>query len=1108
MRIHAERWGIDHTLPRINGRLRVTDTHVRGGARLWSIEDRAPLELVANVARDGSRGRLWTGAEQSELASWAPFLAALGVEPLGGGGHFGAWVELVDRRIASVQVEATLQDVRLRQLGTAQAPVVFDGASFSALWALSGEGWQVSVPRGEFTRGVAIQRIENFWVAGGPSLAIEAERIDMAPLLALAALSHRLPPGLAAWVAEARPEGTVSALTLPAVPNGLLVGSALIAGVSFAPVGQRPGLRGLGGQLHFDADGGVLQLGASPVGLDWPSELGTPLSLRLDGDLALWRDGENWAFGSDALIAAASGLRLRTRFELGFQADASRPMLDLAADFDDFDVVAARRFWPRATMEPPVQRWLDQALVAGTAHEGRVAIGGDLDDWPFDRGGGRFEARMRLDNVTLAFNEHWPAATDLQAELYFNGPGMVITDLSGQVLDTRVSAASGRIEDFEKAWLNLQLRGGGEAADLHRLVVQSPIYAPNRSHIDALSISGPATLDLRLRLPLKEDFGEPEVEGLLALDAARVADRRWDVAFDDFTGSIPFTGHGFHVDALPVRYRDAPVALSLRVGDTVRDTGNAAEMRLEGVFTPAQLLARSPDLAWLNPWMSGRSQWDVRIDVPRVRPETPPAPSRLSLHSDLIGTRLGLPSPLRKSAATPLPLRLDLPLPSSAGALELRLGRLLRLRGRLADGERPFAAVAEFGTSAARAAMPEAGIAVSGQVPSLDVGGWTAAAAAADGRGPGGLQSVDLLVGAIDVLDQSFGDGRVTLLRNGEGFRVGFDGAAIAGEVRVPASEGAPVIGRFARLHWPAMDTKAMTGTGAEPAPAVDETNPAGLPPLQFRIDDFRLGSARLGSANLETFPTPEGMQIERFATHSEALTLTANGHWTRIGGQTRSRFALDFDAGNLGGMLDALGFVGMVEDGAVKARMVGDWPGSPGSFRLDRFDGDLRVDVGKGRLLDVEPGTGRFLGLVSIAEIPRRLTLDFSDFFEKGFAFNAMNGDFAFAEGLATTSNLRIDGPAAEINVSGTTALTTREYDQRIEILPKAGGVLPAIGAFTAGPAGAAIGAMAQAMFQSPLKQATRTVYTVQGPWAQPEVVVLERGPRRDVDPPARPQR
>lgn len=1103
LRILAERWGIDHTLPRIDGRLRVSGSQVRGGVRLWSASGRAPLDLSADVARDGRLGRLWVGAEQVDLPAWGPLLAALGVEPLAGGGRVGAWADLEDRRIARVQLDAALTGLQLRRYGTALPPVVFDRASFAAQWVVDARGWQVSVPSGTFANGAREQRIEKFWMAGGERVAVDAVRIDVGPLLALGALSNRLPDGLAAWLAEARPSGTVLALHVPAAAPSALAGSATLQNVSVAAVGSRPGLRDLAASVQFDAAGGLLTLPGLPVGLDWPSELGPVLPLTLQGELALWRDGEGWGLGSEALGIEAPGLRIATRFALGLQGDGTRPTLDLAADLDDFDVVDAKRFWLQTTMKPPVRQWLDTALVAGRARGGRVAMGGDLDHWPFRDGGGRFDARVALEDVTLKFNEAWPEATGFHGDVVFDGPGLALSGMRAKVLDAVVGDASGGIDDFKAAWLDLQLRGGGDANGLRDLVMRSPLYAPQKANIDALAVSGPAAVDLRLRLPLKKEFGEREVEGTLSLDNANAADRRWNVAFEGLSGAIPFTDKGFVVDALPVRYGESDGALSLRVGDTVRDAANVAELQLDAELAPTQLLERSAELAWLQLWLDGRSLWDVRVDVPRARADEPTPPARLSLRSDLVGTRLGLPAPLRKSASTPLPLRLELPLPASAGSLQLRLGQLMQLRGRMADAQRPFAAVAEFGSVGDPLPIPDAGIAVRGQVPSLDIGGWVAAASDGGG-GQGGLQSVDVQVGAIDVLDRSFGEGRLQLRREAQSLWVGFDGPAIAGEIRVPAAEGAAVDGRFARLHWPPVDTKAMTGSRAESAPAVDQTDPSGLPPLQFLIEDFRLGEARLGRADLHTFPTPEGMHVDRFSTTSDALTLMASGDWTRIGGQTRSRFALDFDADSLGGMLDALGFAGMVEEGPVKSRMVGDWPGSPGSFRLDRFDGSLRVDVGSGRLLDVEPGTGRFIGLVSIAEIPRRLTLDFSDFFEKGFAFNGMSGDFEFEGGDARTANLRIDGPAAEINVSGTTALAARRYDQRIEVLPKAGGVLPAIGAVTGGPAGAALGAVAQAVLQAPLKQATRTVYSVQGPWAQPDVTVVERGPRRTV--PARP--
>ena len=40
---------------------------------------------------------------------------------------------------------------------------------------------------------------------------------------------------------------------------------------------------------------------------------------------------------------------------------------------------------------------------------------------------------------------------------------------------------------------------------------------------------------------------------------------------------------------------------------------------------------------------------------------------------------------------------------------------------------------------------------------------------------------------------------------------------------------------------------------------------------------------------------------------------------------------------------------------------------------------------------------------------------------------------------------------------------------------------------------------ALAQAVFQKPLKQSTRVVYHITGPWLKPVVKVIEKGPRRE---------
>ena len=128
-------------------------------------------------------------------------------------------------------------------------------------------------------------------------------------------------------------------------------------------------------------------------------------------------------------------------------------------------------------------------------------------------------------------------------------------------------------------------------------------------------------------------------------------------------------------------------------------------------------------------------------------------------------------------------------------------------------------------------------------------------------------------------------------------------------------------------------------------------------------------------------------------------------------------------------------------------------------------------------------------LGLVSLAELPRRLSLDFRDFFDKGFAFNTLKGRFVFAKGVARTDNLSIKGPSADIKVSGDADLVAQRYDQTIDVLPKAGGVVTAVGLAVGWPVGVAVGAVAGEVLKHPLQQMARKRYHVTGPWASPDV-------------------
>jgi uncharacterized protein YhdP len=161
----------------------------------------------------------------------------------------------------------------------------------------------------------------------------------------------------------------------------------------------------------------------------------------------------------------------------------------------------------------------------------------------------------------------------------------------------------------------------------------------------------------------------------------------------------------------------------------------------------------------------------------------------------------------------------------------------------------------------------------------------------------------------------------------------------------------------------------------------------------------------------------------------------------------------------------------------------------------MEDASGTLRLEVNKGQVLDIEPGTGRLLGLLSVAALPRRLSLDFRDVFNKGLAFDTIKGDFRFVSGNAYTCNLGVEGPSADMGIIGRTGFGAKDYDQLAVVRPHVGNVLPILGASVlGGPIGGVTMLLISQVFRKPLSTLGESYYRVSGQWEKPAVDRIQR--------------
>lgn len=1072
---------------------------VRVGARLRRAGADGVLTAAGQFRDDGSSERVWLAGDNLDVNAMLGDASLAGYTAEQGHGHLEAWLDWRDGKVVRSVLQTDLTGV---SLGTPAGSRV-DVAAIRGVMEIrqTGDGYRLAWAGYDGSALVAVMHRPS---AGAIRIGIAASRLQLAPLVPWLALKPDMSAGLSHWLGEGKPRGEITRADVQWQQGvGLTRLDAAFQGLGIDPVGAMPGIDRLSGTLRGDAEALSLELPEQPTVLRFPRAFRQPFALsRLAGTIAVWHDDGGVHLGADPLDFTGVGYAGQARGEVLLPADGGRPFLDLYAHVDRGDVTAAKLFWP-LTMPPKAVAWLDRGLVSGTIDGGDALVRGSLADWPFLHNEGRFEAQARLSDLTLDYGEGWPRAEHVAAVASFVDNGMLVQASGGEAMGVKAQHAVALIPDFGDAALDLNVSGSGSGASLLGFVSHSPIAAREADTLAKLKLGGKGDFDFHLLLPFKDD-ASLQLNGTAQLTHADLSAPDWNLRLGQLTGPMQFDAGGLSAGPLQGTFRDQPSTLQMRIAGATGDPDTVFSASLDGRYTLAELLQDQPAMAWLGAASEGRSEFRIGLDIGRDAANTP-LHQRLTVDSALQDIAIKLPAPLDKPAGVMMPLHVVLGLPTDSADLQVSLDDVLRARFRLPGGYgQPLAGTVALGDRMPDT-LPQQGLRVQGHGGRVDVSGWIQQVVGGQGSGSAPtLEGIDITADHAMLFGNDFPDLHMQVTPKSDGLGIDADGATLSGHFDVPGADLGKrgITARLKRLYWPKAEPpkdasgKALPDTGPTPAQAARTgVNPASLPPFHLLVDDLRLGNAHLGQARLESWPTAKGMHLDQLRALSPSVQITASGDWNGSPEDSQTHLAIDFSAEDIGKMLDALGFDGLFNGGKTRAHLDGTWPGSPSAITLANLEGRLQVHVTDGRIPEADsPGVGRLLGLVSLAELPRRLTLDFGDVFGKGLAFDSIDGSFLFADGNATTQNMKIKGPAAEITVTGRTGLRARDYDQQLLVVPHVGNSLPVVGAVVGGPVGAAAGLAVQGLLGRGLNKAASARYAITGSWDKPKITLIEK--------------
>ncbi len=875
------------------------------------------------------------------------------------------------------------------------------------------------------------------------------------------------------------------------------------------PYGKVPGVSDLSATINYQHGAGEIVFANQDINLSMPElyEQLLPV-INVDGVVRFLRSeitegpqvssGPLWKVVTEDLRLSSLDLNASVSFSLQEAADGQRP-IDLHATILNANLSHLKNYYPTRVIKPKLLAWLQSAIVAGDVVRGRAEVKGDLANFAPAEGIGHFYVEADVVNSTLKFRPDWPAVKEMDGNLSFSASAMRGRVYQGSIREAKFSDARLFIPNVKEPMLQLQTNAIGPLADMLDFVQTGPLAARLGPAFGNSTGVGTARVALDLNIPLKKGLPKKlALDGELVLDNAQIRSAGFGVKLDSASGKVKFNERGLLVDDLAVRYQGLPLAVTA----TQRKVSgkNTNRISIKGPMALASVMD-SYGIPLVDQ-IEGISNWRLDIDVTRRGAGRKPR-VELSAKSDLSGTEFTFPLPLKKDADDLSEVSLYRDFDAAEKDWWLELPGLLKARIRVGDDKKVESMAIALGQSN-NTVLPWRGIALHGDAYRLDALGWTKFAInfKAGSKSPNSGEPFPLFakVSAQQMLigDQVLDELVYIAYRDGSHQVHRVENVFVSGELllRRDADSSDPLVMRLDRL-----DRRLLVAIGAasdkntENGMTNQSYDPRDIPPLDVTVKELKWDNWRFEKVAMRSRPNEQGMQITGLTARQDNMRLSGSGSWDifnvpGLGDSHATNLDLAASFDNFGQTITDVGGGKSFAEGIGEAGLSLSWPGPGYAPDLRSISGQLLFNLRDGRILMVEPGAGRILGLFALQALPRRLTFDFRDITKTGLEYTTLSGNLTIGSGEARTNAIAVTGPVAEILIRGKTNFVDKTYDQKIDVLPRLSGALPLLGVLSGGPAVGVTALLADGFLKGigvNVDEIGRRQYTLTGDWENP---------------------
>lgn len=869
--------------------------------------------------------------------------------------------------------------------------------------------------------------------------------------------------------------------------------------LTVSPFKQYPGVENLGGTIKWNGSQGELKLHGARTVLHYDSMFkNTILFDQVLGDVTIQQDAKkSWLLNIAGLHLLNSEMATNLSGTLTFAPNKS-PVADMNANATMKQVKNISHYLPLSILDKKLADWLQHAFLSGEILSAHAVLKGRMADFPFDHGKGEFSIATKINNIDLRFAPDWPLLNRINGELTFLNRQLTIDIDHAETFGIPVSNLHGVIPYIGDAKPQiLEVAISEIEADLGtvmKYVHASPLEKNIGKMFRGVDLQGLVGLKLNLKIPLG-DTDKTTVKGALAIHDSVMSLAEWNIKLNHLNGNVDFTENKTEASNINAELFNQLLQFNLA---TVEKSNNNGIVR--ATFTNRFNILDLEN--WLKlPFskvIKGTAMINGIVDLSMKNPV------EVHLRSDLVGATVDLMEQYGKKENEARDFAADIILQNNKPMrVKLNYGKLFStamVLDREQDTYHLLGANLRFG--AGEAEWPaSSGFYITGQFDVLD---WDKINALRQGQSGDNklfsfteLKGIDVNINRAILSGQTLNKVNIQVVPQDKNWDVDISSQELVGGLIIPIklNRQSSISAQFQKINL-----HAIANSKQSPM----QLDIKSLPAIYLTASNVRYNDIPVGTIVFNAVPALYGLSIQALHITSPYIDLRASGEWRQNGKNYVTHLQGSATSEKVSQLLNNLGLTVnnfIATNGNLNFNLV--WPDTLFSPSLATMHGRAVLTLGQGRIVDIgdndaKMDLGRMLSIFSLQTIPRRLTLDFSDVFQKGYSFDSLRGDFIIDNGELSTTNMRFDGPVAKVGINGKIGLINKNYRFILSVTAHVTSSIPVAATLLTGNPLIGLGALAvNTVIGSKVSSVTTVYYAVTGPWNNPVWKSIKSGNR-----------